>query len=739
MSAQSHDLSIDPFAAAPGLMAVVDDGLTCVWRSKALRRFRSDEPASMLGYLSIDSLDSTRKALETLASGGEPVAGFAVHLSDGEGSVSALMDAWPVDDGNRYLAIALTPLGASPESRSAFQEAAETRDHILNAAGDAIYGIGMDGKATFINKAAVDLLGWQLEDIVGTSVHEAHHHSYADGTPYPREDCPIYATIRDGKVHRADDEVFWTSDGAAIPVEYTSTPVVIDNEVKGAVVVFRSIAERRAAAEQREQALAELEQLTRMHETLLDTAGEGIYGLDRNGEATFINKKAEQLLGWSQADVVGQSIHEVHHHSHEDGSPYPRSECPIYAAIKDGETHRVDSEVFWTRDGDALPVEYTSTPIIRDGKPDGAVVVFRDISDRKKLEDERNRAFQQVKTLNRQLEDERAYLREEVEQAVDFGEIIGESDSLKHTLAQIDAVASTPVNVLVHGESGVGKEMIARAIHARSERAEKPLVRVNCASIPEHLFESEFFGHVKGAFTGAHRDRIGRMQLADGGTLFLDEVGEIPLPLQSKLLRAIQEGQFEPVGDDRTRTADVRIVAASNRNLKDEAKAGRFREDLFYRLSVFPIEIAPLRERRADIVPLAFHFINRICEELGREPLRLSKRDAETLESQEWPGNVRELKNFIERAVILSRTNRLRVDLAQTPGNVTKAEPQALSGTDGFVTDAEFREMEKSNIRAALDTCGWRVSGPGGAAELLEVKPSTLAYRIKSLGIAKNK
>ncbi len=613
------------------------------------------------------------------------------------------------------------------------------RDHVLNAAGDGIYVIGTDGIATFINKAAVDLLGWRLQDVMGTRIHDAHHHSHADGSPYPIHDCPIYAAIHDGKVHRSDEEVFWTSDGKPIPVEYTSTPIIVDDEILGAVVVFRSIEERLAAAAQRDEAYAELDRLRRMHETLLDTAGEGIYGLDRNGEATFINKRAEELLGWAQGDVVGQSIHEVHHHSYEDGSPYPRSECPIYAAISDGETHRVDTEVFWTRKGAALPVEYTSTPIVRDGKPDGAVVVFRDISERKKLEEERNAAFEQIKNLNKQLEDEKAYLLEEVEQAIDFGEIIGESDSLKHTLTQIDAVASTPVNVLVHGESGVGKEMIARAIHARSDRADKPLVRVNCASIPEHLFESEFFGHVKGAFTGAHRDRTGRMQLADGGTLFLDEVGEIPLPLQSKLLRAIQEGQFEPVGEDKTQTADVRIVAATNRNLREEAKEGRFREDLFYRLSVFPIEVAPLRERRADIVPLAMHFIRRICEELGREALSISKRDALALESQDWPGNVRELKNFIERAVILSKSNRLRVDLALSPGASGDSIAVIETDSDSFVTAAEFRELERQNIRAALDAADGRVSGAGGAAELLEVKPSTLSYRIKSLGIRTKK
>lgn len=626
----------------------------------------------------------------------------------------------------------------SDESALSPNEAEEIRDHILNAAGDGIYGIGMDGKATFVNQAAVDLLGWRHEDIVGTNIHDAHHHSHADGTPYPREDCPIYAAIRDGKVHRADDEVFWTSAGKAIPVEYTSTPILINGEIRGAVVVFRSIAERRAIEAQRDLAFDELARLKNQHETLLESAGEGIYGISKDGEATFINAQAEKLLGWSQSDVVGRSIHEVHHHSHPDGRPYPRDECPIYAAISDGAVHRVDHEVFWTRDGRAVPVEYTSTPIMRDGQPDGAVVVFRDISARKQLEQERDLAFGQVKELNRQLEQEKEYLREEVEHAIDFGEIVGKSDSLKNTLTQIDAVASTPVNVLVHGESGVGKEMIARAIHARSNRADKALVRVNCASIPEHLFESEFFGHVKGAFTGAHRDRVGRMQLADGGTLFLDEVGEIPLPLQSKLLRAIQEGQFEPVGEDRTHTADVRIVAATNRNLKDEVRAGRFREDLFYRLSVFPIEISPLRERRADILPLALHFTENICANLGRERLTLRKRDAAFLEQQDWPGNVRELKNFIERAAILSDGNRLRVDLAHA-GETDQKSGGSLPDieVDGFITEAEFRDLEKQNITAVLEAAGWRVSGSGGAAELMGVKASTLSYRIKTLGITK--
>ncbi|MDJ0655721.1 MAG: sigma 54-interacting transcriptional regulator [Xanthomonadales bacterium] len=734
------DAATDILARAPGLYSVVNARLDCLWVSDDLASLRADPGGSVLGFVSVDSIERVRSALTSVCEDGGSVTDLPIHLSGSGGSTTALMQAWAIDDSRDQMGIAFIPLrnGWDGELDSAFIEAAETRDHILNAAGDAIYGIGLDGTATFVNKAAVDLLGWRHEDIIGIGVHEVHHHSHADGTPYPREDCPIYAAIRDGQVHRVDEEVFWTSEGEAVPVEYTSTPIIVDNEIKGAVVVFRSIAERLAIEAHRDAAFAEVDNLRNMLETLLDSAGEGIYGLSSDGEATFINKTAEKLLGWKQSDVVGRSIHEVHHHSHPDGSPYPREECPIYAAVKDGAVHRVDSEVFWTRDGKAIPVEYTSTPIMRDGRPDGAVVVFRDISARKKLEQERDQAFGRVQDLNRQLEQEREYLREEVDHAIDFGEIVGESDSLKHTLAQIEAVATTPVNVLVHGESGVGKEMIARAIHARSDRADKALVRVNCASIPEHLFESEFFGHVKGAFTGAHRDRVGRMQLANGGTLFLDEVGEIPLPLQSKLLRAIQEGQFEPVGEDQTQTADVRIVAATNRILKEEVKAGRFREDLFYRLSVFPIEVAPLRERPADILPLALHFVDIICANLGKDRLTISQRDAEVLQQQDWPGNVRELKNFIERAAILSKGNRLRVDLAHAgDGGPPASSVAPVLESDEYITDAEFRDLEKRNIRAALEASNWRVSGDGGAAALLEVKPSTLAYRIKALGIKK--
>ena len=247
------------------------------------------------------------------------------------------------------------------------------------------------------------------------------------------------------------------------------------------------------------------------------------------------------------------------------------------------------------------------------------LVASKDVTERNRAERELRDALAENATLRKELERERDYLREEVNVTMNFGRIIGRSATLRQMLAQVEAVARTSANVLVHGESGVGKELVARAIHTQSDRSEAPLVKVNCASIPKELFESEFFGHVKGAFTGAYRDRVGRFQLADGGTIFLDEVGEIPLELQGKLLRVLQETEFERVGDDRTRTVDVRVIAATNRNLEELVLAGEFREDLFYRLSVFPIEVPPLRRRREDLVPLAQHFLEQSVAEFGRD------------------------------------------------------------------------------------------------------------------------
>jgi transcriptional regulator with GAF, ATPase, and Fis domain len=345
------------------------------------------------------------------------------------------------------------------------------------------------------------------------------------------------------------------------------------------------------------------------------------------------------------------------------------------------------------------------------------------------------RAFEEIDKLRERLELENDYLKTEVRE--NFSGLIGKSPALQKVFQQIELVAPTESTVMVVGESGTGKELIARAIHERSKRHQRALVRVNCASIPRELFESEFFGHVRGSFTGAVRDRVGRFQLADGGTLFLDEVSEIPLDLQSKLLRVLQEGEYERVGEEHTRRTDVRVIAATNRDLQDEVAAGRFREDLFFRLSVFPLHASPLRDRQEDIPILAEHFLKQASTRLKHPSLRLSRANVAQLVNYSWPGNVREMQNVVERAAILSNGGSLRFDLNEPVSTKRRAEKKG--GPQLFpLTRKQMLESQRTMIEEALRKSGGKIYGPGGAAELLALRPTTLNSKIAALGIKRS-
>ncbi len=320
------------------------------------------------------------------------------------------------------------------------------------------------------------------------------------------------------------------------------------------------------------------------------------------------------------------------------------------------------------------------------------------------------RALTQIEKLKEQLELENAFLRQDAWTGAPAG-IVGNSPALRK---------------------------VPHAIHDQSPRRLRPLIGVNCASIPRELFESEFFGHVKGAFTGALRDRAGRFQAADGGTLFLDEVGEIPLDLQAKLLRVLQQGQFERVGEEATRTVDVRVVAATNRDLEEEVAAGRFRRDLFYRLSVFPMTLPPLRDRPEDLPPLAAHFLEQAARRFGRPAPRLTMHVVQTLQGYQWPGNVRELQHVIERAVLLSPRGALRLDgvlvAPDRKPRIDAASPRR-DAAPVIISEIEWQRRERQNVRAAVEAAGGRIYGPGGAAELLGIKPTTLISRLRTLGL----
>jgi transcriptional regulator with GAF, ATPase, and Fis domain len=300
-------------------------------------------------------------------------------------------------------------------------------------------------------------------------------------------------------------------------------------------------------------------------------------------------------------------------------------------------------------------------------------------------------------------------------------------------------VSPTDASVLITGESGTGKELVAREIHNRSQRGQRTMIKVNCASIPKELYESEFFGHVKGAFTGAIKDRAGRFQLADGGTLFLDEIGEVPLDLQSKLLRVLQEGTFERVGDEKTHQVDVRIVAATNKDLKEEVKAKRFREDLYYRLNVFPIEVPPLRNRKEDIPQLVAKFVGLASKNLNLPLPKITQANIIQLRDYDWPGNIRELQNVIERALITSLAGKLSLNLsnkgksAEMPSRPDNQ--QQHNDENNILTEEEMKWRDRENILSALNQCDWKITGQGGTAGLLNMKPTTLHSKIKQLGL----
>ncbi|WP_333835454.1 sigma 54-interacting transcriptional regulator [Acinetobacter schindleri] len=473
---------------------------------------------------------------------------------------------------------------------------------------------------------------------------------------------------------------------------------------------------------------------------LLSSVGDGIYSINQQGLCTFINPVGAKMLGLKPEDVIGKNIHQIHHHTHEDGRHYPVEQCPIYAAVHDGVVHEGIQEIFWRVDGSYFPVEFTSTPIIRDSEIIGAVVVFRDISERLNTEAKLTQALSELQSLKSRLEQQNEYLQEEILQENQYHEIVGNSSSIREIIEKIKVVAQTDANVMIYGESGTGKELIARAIHQSSHRSQQPLIRVNCAAIPPELFESEFFGHVKGAFTGAIRDRAGRFELADQGTLFLDEIGELPLELQSKLLRVLQEGTFERVGEERTRKVNVRIIAATNRDLKVEVRQKRFREDLYFRLNVFPIFSPALRERKEDIPLLVSHFTKLICEQRKVPYLSFSQKHIQELQRYNWPGNIRELQNVLERAMITARHGAVSFQyLLEQDGQPVSHTKETIviaeNATPDILSIDELKQIEIKNLQRAVQHCEGKIFGEDGAAKLLAINPTTLISKLKKLGI----
>ncbi|KAF7773894.1 hypothetical protein PCIT_a0234 [Pseudoalteromonas citrea] len=462
-------------------------------------------------------------------------------------------------------------------------------------------------------------------------------------------------------------------------------------------------------------------------ELLLNSVGEGIYGFDLSGNAVFVNPAAERMTGWTEDDLLGKKIHQYHHHSHADGSPYPADECQIYCTMFDGKHRHVTDEVFWRKDGSCFAVEYTSTPVYKDGALIGAVAIFRDVSQQHDTERALRDALAQVQCLSEQLKDENSYLLSELNADWQDSGLVGHSHIFQTMLEQIKLVSTTDSTVLILGENGTGKELVARNLHRLSNREAMPFVKVNCAAFTPSLLESELFGHEKGAFTGANEKRKGRFELADKGTLFLDEIGELPLEAQSKLLRVLQEREFERVGGSQTLHVDLRVIAATNRDLWAMVESGAFRMDLYYRLNVFPIRVPALKERKEDIPVLCANLISQLNKRLGKQLKGVSKDTIKKLQAYDWPGNIRELQNILEREAILS-THRL-LNLSQP-----------LSGENHGSKKGSYLllDVERAHIEMVLQVSHWRVAGENGAAMKLGMPESTLRSKMKKLGIVRS-
>ena len=479
----------------------------------------------------------------------------------------------------------------------------------------------------------------------------------------------------------------------------------------------------RAAAECRR---LKSEQRVRDHEeelaALLDSAMDAVVVLDAAGAMQRVNPAAEKLFRCTAEDLLGENV--------GDFLP-PESAARFASFVKELAAQTAGARQLWIPqnflalrwDKTPFPVEASLSRFENRGQA-FHTLILRNVDDRLAAE-------RRIQSLTVQAE----YLQAELRALHNFDAIIGQSVALRQVLREVEQVAGTDATVLIQGETGTGKELFARAIHAASKRRDRPLVTVNCAAIPATLIESEFFGHEKGAFTGATMRREGRFALADGGTIFLDEVGELPLELQSKLLRVLQEGTFEPVGSATSRKVSVRVVAATNRDLTREVAGHRFRQDLFYRLNVFPLRLPPLRERLEDVPALASAFAQRYAQRIGKPVTALAPDDLRRLQSYAWPGNVRELQNVIERAVITATGSRLNVERALPEVAPVGSAASSAVAAPSIRTLREFEELERTNFHRALEAAHGRISGEGGAAELLGMNPSTLRSRLKALGV----
>lgn len=581
---------------------------------------------------------------------------------------------------------------------------------LFNRVFDAIFVI--DGEENFVdaNEAACRLFGYPKEELLNLSKESLH----------PKEDfCELNKAIKEvfkKGIGQINEISFISKNGHIIYADGSGILIEIDGK-KYIVGSFRDITEKKKAKE----ALRQTEQ---KYNTLINNLNVGVFRSTVQGKGNFweINPALVKMFGYeSREEMFSLDVSDLY------SSPGRRKNF-VDKIMRQGYVKNMES-MFKRKDGTVFIGSVSAVAVKdRNGSAQFYDGIIEDTTGQREAEKALHRAFSEISDLKEQLQAECTYLREEIKLEHNFENIIGQSNILRETLFKVEQVAPTNTTVLISGETGVGKELIARAIHDSSRRRDRLLMKVNCAALTPSLIESELFGHERGAFTGAQNMQKGRFEIADGSTLFLDEIGELPLELQAKLLRALEEGEFERIGSTKTLKVDVRVIAATNRNLEEEVRNGKFREDFYYRLSVFPIIVPPLRERKKDIPLLVTEFVNRLNKKLGKRVERVSDNDMKAMLTYTWPGNVRELKNVIERAVINSKGSQLRL--------ADKLEIKKTRDLD-INCMKTMRDLEREHILSVLGHTYWRVEGKFGAASILDINPSTLRARMRKLGIRK--
>ena len=566
---------------------------------------------------------------------------------------------------------------------------------------EAVFWFDENGNFFEVNEVACEKWGYTRADFLKMSIFDVN----------PTMSQAIWAAHWAAK--QKDASTFESShrrkDGTIFPVDITDIFVTIKDIVYSCAIV-RDISQRKEA-----------DRLARLSDFTIQKAGDAIFWLCPKGFIKNVNEAACLRYGYTAAVFSAMNITSLY------DTLATQDFAATWTQLK-AEKQLVFEDVHLKKDGKKIQVE-VSAHYIRFEDMEYACSMVRDISERKQKEAALRGALLEIRELKEKLEAENNYLQEEIEVQNNFGEIISNSKKFKKVLKEIEQVADTSSTVLITGESGTGKELIARALHQLSRRSKRPMIKVNCAALPANLIESELFGHEKGAFTGALAKKIGKFELADGGTLFLDEIGEMPIELQSKLLRAIQEGEIERVGGTTQISVDVRIIAATNRNLPKEIENGNFREDLYYRLNVFPIHSIPLRNRKEDIPLLTRFFCEKLGGKLGRKITDIPQKVIDKLVAYDFPGNVRELENLIERAIITSTKGKLSLGNWFSP-----VKKKKIQSTDFLSLEA----IQRNHIIEVLQHTAWKVSGDYGAARILGLRPTTLYSKIDRLGIKRS-